>query len=545
MRFLLSLILILTTWCSLNATGSAIVNNFSTTDQPSDYQLDSRSTLSTSTYNIGIQQDNSQPTTNKSIKSDSRTLLDTATVRKVEAMLDGYTENIAMLPAKAKCEEVDFLIGSFTEPELQRLTAIHLYTHYFQSKIMGDEAVAIYLTDKWFSTGKVSFSNDMDLINAKIYADFNRQSQIGCQAPELFDDTFSDRPAILYFYDTDCPRCLVESVLIGEILSIKEYPVDLIAFYTGDNQEEWNKYITKHLGYQLDTVNVKHIWDPDMVTDFQHKYGILSTPGLFLIDSDRTILGRKLDGFALKQLLSQMFDTNPSSYGDSDSYEFFSSIMAGAPVREEIVAVADRIYQESGKSLRARSAYKQTMGDYLYYIGIQQSEDYKLATGDIIDRYILGQPIWDTQTDTLQIIDYADFLKGMLSKAPYGSRLPKVKLDYTVTDRHKTKIRHGRLDRAARNAIVIFHTEGCQRCEAETKAAIQLMQTKVGRKMKVIDVNIDFLFSSHSPDAQILLDELDLSVLPFIVHTDCRGRITNKYISLVDHVSSVSTPLVD
>jgi hypothetical protein len=44
---------------------------------------------------------------------------------------------------------------------------------------MGAEAVAIHVLDKWFIDGPVRMYDDVDLLHARIFADFNRQSLIG------------------------------------------------------------------------------------------------------------------------------------------------------------------------------------------------------------------------------------------------------------------------------------------------------------------------------------------------------------------------------
>ena len=52
-------------------------------------------------------------------------------------------------------------------------------------------------------------------MNARVYADFNRQSLLGCQAPELTlfsTDSVAtqvrfERYSVLYFYDTDSSKC--------------------------------------------------------------------------------------------------------------------------------------------------------------------------------------------------------------------------------------------------------------------------------------------------------------------------------------------------
>ena len=487
-------------------------------------------------------------------------MLEDRVQKELGEKLDGYMEAIKMMPAEGKCTEVDFLIDSSTDSLVRQFIAIHLYSSYMNSKVMGDEAVAIHITDNWFVPGKIKMQSELDLMNAKIFADFNRQSLIGMKAPELMDGVFGDRPTVLFFYSADCPRCLMETMLFKSLFKDNEYPIDIAAFYTGDDQDEWSGYIRKNLSFGFDTIRVNHFWDPDMNTDFQKKYGLLQTPGIFLVDTDGIIIGRKLDGFALRQLLDGIFNDSPTSYGDDEADKFFRSLAAQSireakeknnnlakgskdklveKLNEEatltynaLTGMADYLAKSSGYGIRNKKFFKQTIGDYLYSICRIQNEGYKQAALHIIDTYIEGNDCWDTTVDTLQILDYADFLKDMMNKPTYGAKLPKVKLDYSLISRRTSKKAHGRLDKIAKNALVIFHTDGCPICTDQIEAATELMMEGLTKKV-IIDINIDEFLNGCSDNASLLFENLDLSTLPFIVVTDSRGRVIHKYTDLI------------
>ena len=50
---------------------------------------------------------------------------------------------------------------------------------------MGVEAVAVHIVDKWFTSGNARPESDIELMNARIFADFNRASLVGMPAPGL------------------------------------------------------------------------------------------------------------------------------------------------------------------------------------------------------------------------------------------------------------------------------------------------------------------------------------------------------------------------
>lgn len=447
--------------------------------------------------------------------------------------LDEYVKAIERESVEAKCAEVDFLVSSSTDSLVRQFIAIHLYGKYISSSVMGDEAVAIHMTDSWFAPGKVAFRNDMDLLNAKVFAEFNRQSLIGCDAPALelqkmdgevldFHPGSDGRPCVLFFYDVNCPVCRVESMMLRQLLSAKSYDIDFAAIYTKDKYDEWKDFVPGRFDFDSENINVLNLWDPEFSSGFDRKYGILQTPSTFLVDASGRIVGRRLDPEALLTLLDAMCVPNVLDYGGKESEQFFDYMFAqyGDDLKaEDVKSFADSIWKrcefEAKGSEDPRMVYllKQTMGDYLYYISGEAKEAFRIGTEYLIDTYILPEPeLWNTADDTLKVVGYANMLKELFSKPAMNARFPKVK---GVT-------------RCWKNALVIFHTEGCRVCEQELAAASSLPG-----KVKVITVNVDRVLREHPELASALFDTYDLSTLPFLVLTDRRGRVVRKYFTLI------------
>lgn len=235
----------------------------------------------------------------------------------LDAKLDEYVASMTFLAAEDKAEECDFIIGAVSDSVTRNHVAVYLYDKYFSSKLMGDEAVAIHLTDNWFTPEKVHFDDYSSLAVAKLFADFNRQSLLGMDAPPLFaydpDGNYEDAIGvngclkILFMYDTSCATCKVESVRLESLLS--EYDgedLELVAFYCGTDAASWQSWRESHftrLSTDSKPVCIRHLWDPEVESDFQRKYGVLSTPRIFLIDENGVIVGRSLDTDALRQLI--------------------------------------------------------------------------------------------------------------------------------------------------------------------------------------------------------------------------------------------------
>ena len=106
--------------------------------------------------------------------------VDSTKLAELDSRLERYFSLLDAEDFGTKITECDALIEAATDPSLRQRIALKIYDHYLNSKLMGDEAVAIHLTDKWFSTGEVAMGSDQALLDAKLFADFNRNSGRNC-----------------------------------------------------------------------------------------------------------------------------------------------------------------------------------------------------------------------------------------------------------------------------------------------------------------------------------------------------------------------------
>lgn len=468
-------------------------------------------------------------------------------------LLDGklaeYTAAIEKEGVQVQKEECDFLIGSSTDSLVRQYVALRLYDHYVSSRVMGAEAVAIHIFDTWFLPGIVKMESDMDLMTARVYADFNRQSQIGCRAPELTMETMDgglvtlfpseervkDRHSVLFFYDTDCAKCKVESILLSHLLEEEDYPIDFYAIYTGDNREAWGAYVAERFDFPSVRTRVTHLWDPTLDSDFQRKYGILQTPHMYLIRPDLVIKGRGLDTYALALMLNEIMAHPDLDYGNPQMDPLFDNLLAH-PTETGVKATADYLAQSqlhAGDTTMCR----QLLGDFLYYLAPKTGQAMKEGTKYLIDEYVLGRnDIWNTADDTLKVVGFAEIMDDLLSKSMPGSRIADIKVPGELLTYAKStqKIMNLRKLKGEPN-IIIFHTNGCNICAAEIAAArniISQLDRKQKSKIKVFLVNVDDILASNPSLASKLFDRFDLSSLPFIIGTDKKGIIDSRYMTL-------------
>jgi len=232
-------------------------------------------------------------------------------LQKLDGMLDGYVTAISAEDIDSKNAEVDFIIDTSRDSVLRDHVACKLFAYYSEAPVMGDEAVAIHIYDRWFATGEASFADQAEASLALMFVRFNRSTLLGAKAPELHLRGLLDEDVVLpdgngsslvFFYDIYCPKCKVETILLRNFLRDAGKGLTLFAVYVGDDREAWEKYCNGQFDVITDSVKVIHVWDPDGVSDFQYLYGVTRTPRMFLIE-DGTVIGRRLDTESLMQLL--------------------------------------------------------------------------------------------------------------------------------------------------------------------------------------------------------------------------------------------------
>lgn len=462
----------------------------------------------------------------------------------LDRRLEEYFAAIEREPVDVRKGECDFLIETCTDSLMRQHVALTIFGHFRDSRLMGDESVAIHVFDRWFDSGLVRMKSDADMIGARVFAEFNRRSLIGMRAPQLdlvgidgepvslYSDT-GKRYSILYFYDTDCPSCKVQTILLRNMLEDEDFPVDLYAVYADDDAQAWLSYIDGQLQIEAPHVSVIHGWDPGFESDFQRKYGVVQTPRMFLVSPEGIIIGRSLDAAALSQLLHSIYDDVELSYGGRESEELYDRIFGdGRPSLKDVADVADHI---SSVTLAKGDTvmFRQLTGDMLYYLSSRKGEGYREGLDYLIDRYILPRnDVWRSGDDSLKIVGMARMFDDLLSKSVPGTRIPGIRLPGTVisSGRSSTGEFNLRKLRGRRN-IIMFVTGGCSVCAAEKEAAAALARSEKGVRVLMVDVD-DVLYRSPAL-ANRLFDEFDLSSLPFIIETDRKGVILRRYVSLV------------
>ena len=235
--------------------------------------------------------------------------VDSIRLARLDSYVEQYVAALTLESISVKEAECDFMINSAKDSLMRNHIGDKLYRYYRDSAVMGEEEVAIYLWDKWFEPKLLSFEPEDDktpqdcYYNARLFADFNRSTLIGETAPELVARMpcgvrrklpRKGTPAILYFYDTACGKCALESKLMPSVLSKSDRKLNFYAFYCGTDKKAWRKF-RKDFKLQNPSIRLVHLWDPEVDSDYLRLYGVITTPKLYVTTAGNQILGRRLE----------------------------------------------------------------------------------------------------------------------------------------------------------------------------------------------------------------------------------------------------------
>lgn len=231
--------------------------------------------------------------------------------------------------------EVDKLIKlSRSSKELFRYMLITLHNHYAESKVMCQDKVFLYIAEKYYIP-EADWSKDDYLEKLKETVKTNKPLRCGEAAPNIemiyvpaehFMNAQQDtalirdvhvgarmtlnninaKYTILWFWEKDCGHCRKQTPQLYKIFEkLNENGVDLkiMSVHMIGSVEGKKKWI--------DFVNDKglydwfNVWSPYSY-EYKEKYGIKSTPIIFILDKEKKIIAKKLSPIQVEHLIYEL-----------------------------------------------------------------------------------------------------------------------------------------------------------------------------------------------------------------------------------------------
>lgn len=223
--------------------------------------------------------------------------------------LNQYLEKLVMQIPDSLNKEADFIVSKArANKEVFKYVVYYITSTYEVSKIMGMDAVFVHMVDNYYTYNQATWMDSTSLYKIQDRARILKPLLIGQQCMPLnLEDTLGKfhslyainaRYTVLLFWDPDCSHCQKSMPkMIETYTKMKSKGMEVFAICTEVEVDKWKKFIREK---KLDWINVG---DPYLHNNFRHDFDISSTPQVFILDSNKKIIAKKLDVTQIEDFL--------------------------------------------------------------------------------------------------------------------------------------------------------------------------------------------------------------------------------------------------
>jgi peroxiredoxin len=218
----------------------------------------------------------------------------------LQAKLNTFFTNVVIQSPDSISNEIDKMIGKVKDNyKVFQFFSVYLFNHFRESEIMGHDAIVVKLADEIYLTNKADWVSKDFKDDLRKQVDRIRPNLIGVKAHDLVMDSYKGvfvslydiekDFTILYFWEPDCGFCAETTPKLKALYDkVRDQGVEVFSVCTTGEKSKWEKYIEEH---KLDWING---WDPERKTNFGYYYNVESTPMIYILDRDKTIIAKKL-----------------------------------------------------------------------------------------------------------------------------------------------------------------------------------------------------------------------------------------------------------
>jgi hypothetical protein len=235
--------------------------------------------------------------------------------------LDRYFNDVLpQYPDSLKLAAGQIIDASRTNPEMFKFILSTLTDKYVNPRFMGQDAVFVYLFEKYYITGQAdSWMNEKyrKFIFDRGYS--LMANVIGNQGANFeFIDSSGKRSSlfaingqytVICFWDPTCSHCKEEVPRLDSLFQQKwkKQGIKLVGMMTEGGKDPWLKFIREHnLKDWIHVYQTQAMKDADYAAGkpgFRQLYDVYQTPMLYLLDKDKRIIAKKLTYLQLDELL--------------------------------------------------------------------------------------------------------------------------------------------------------------------------------------------------------------------------------------------------
>ncbi|MGE0079332.1 MAG: redoxin domain-containing protein [Bacteroidales bacterium] len=205
-------------------------------------------------------------------------------------------------------QAIDLIEKSKANKEMFQYVLSFLSNKFITSERMGMDGVFVVIAEKYYLSGEAWWADQKMIDKFKERVSALKPNLIGNIAPDLWLPNehgkyfrLSDVKAkitVVYFWDPECGHCKkITPELKKTYDKYKSKGLSVYGVYTQGDQPKWMEYIEKN---GLTWLNV---WDPTFSSNFRNLYDIYSTPVMFVLDSNKKIIIKRISVETLNQYL--------------------------------------------------------------------------------------------------------------------------------------------------------------------------------------------------------------------------------------------------
>lgn len=195
-------------------------------------------------------------------------------------------------------------------PRMFQFMISHLFTKYQNSAIMGMDAVFVHLAEKYYLSGEVDWISESMKKRIADRVDELKPNLVGVKAPNVrmrdVNNNFQElhkikaKVTVMYFWEPNCSHCKrVTPVLKDLHEKYKSKGLEVFAVYTQGEEPAWKDYVKKN------SLNWVNVWDPYRVTNYHKLYDIYSTPIIYILDENKTIIAKRIGVESVERFIEQ------------------------------------------------------------------------------------------------------------------------------------------------------------------------------------------------------------------------------------------------
>ena len=232
-----------------------------------------------------------------------------------QSKISTYIERLTVNHPDSIIIAVDEVLSKTSESEeLFKFTLVHYLNKYAKSKIVGMDAVYVHLVDNYYAVEKAPWVSAESLEKMKKRAKELRPLLIGKQAPNIRLRTYDGERydlydlkspyTVLYFWDPKCGHCTKAAPLMNEFYeNYKDKGVQIYSVCTKDKEVEKCAQTVIEKGF-TDWINVYAKEDVDLY--YRYFYSIKTTPVIYILGEDKTILSKNIGAKQLPEVLDML-----------------------------------------------------------------------------------------------------------------------------------------------------------------------------------------------------------------------------------------------